>query len=62
MSPFVIPLGIFAMVVLIVAVTQASGMRDLELEIHHRLHALEVEHRRKMRELELEFERIKEQA
>ena len=62
MSPHLIPLEVFAMVVLIVAITQTHGIRNVEWEVQQKLHALEMEHQRKMRELELEFERIKEQA
>ncbi len=61
MSPFLIPLGVFAIVVLIVAITQVAGIRDVEVEVHHVLHAKELEHQRKMRELDLELERIKQQ-
>jgi hypothetical protein len=59
MSPFVIPLGVFAMVVLIVAITQIVRIRDKEMEVHQKLHLEEMEHQRKMRELELDLERIK---
>jgi hypothetical protein len=59
MSPFIIPLGLFAMVVLIVAVTQLSGLREVEIDVHQKLHAKEMEHQRKMRELDMELERIK---
>jgi hypothetical protein len=59
MSPFIIPLGLFAMVVLIVAVTQLSGLREVEIDVHQKLHSEEMEHQRKMRELDLELERIK---
>ena len=60
MSPFLIPLGVFAMVVLIVAIAEVAKIRNLEIEIHQKLHAKEMEHQRKMRELELELERIKQ--
>jgi hypothetical protein len=60
MSPFVIPLGVFAMVVLIVAITQIVRIRDRELEVHQKLYLEEMEHQRKMRELELDLERIKQ--
>jgi len=62
MSPFVIPLGVFAMVVLIVALTQFSQLRNLELDYHQRLHQAENEHQQKMRELEMKLERIKQRA
>jgi hypothetical protein len=58
-SPAIIPLGIFAMVVLIVAITQMVRIRDMEMDVHQRLHQEELEHQRKMRELDLELERLK---
>ncbi len=60
MSPFLIPLGVFVMVVLIVAITQMVSIRDKEMEVQQKLHMQEMEHQRKMRELELELERIKQ--
>lgn len=60
MSPFVIPLGVFAMVVLIVAITQIVKIRDKEMELHQKLRLEEMEHQRQMRELELDLERIKQ--
>jgi len=62
MSPFLIPLGVFAMVVLIVAIVELTKVRDLEMEAHQRLYAKEMEHRLKMRELESELERIKQRT
>jgi len=59
-SPLIIPLAIFAMVVLIVAITQLVKIRDLEMDVHQRLYQEELEHQRKMRELDLELERLKE--
>jgi len=60
LSPFVIPLGAFVMVVLIVALAHVTNIRDLEVAVHQKLYAKEMEHQRKMRELELELERIKQ--
>ena len=54
MSPFLIPLGVFAMVVLIVALAETAKIRILELDTHQRLHRGEMEHERKMKELEIE--------
>ena len=62
MSPFVVPLAVFAMVVIIVAITHLAGIRDKEIEINEKLHFEEMEHQRKMRELEMEHERIKQGA
>jgi len=60
MSPFLIPLAVFAMVVLIVAIAHLSKIRNLEVDFHQQLHSAEMYHQRKMRELELELERIKQ--
>ncbi|MGD1105249.1 MAG: hypothetical protein ABSA59_24655 [Terriglobia bacterium] len=60
MSPFLVPLAVFAMVVLIVAITHVAKIRNLEIEVHQKLHMKELEHQRKMQELELELERIKQ--
>jgi hypothetical protein len=62
MSPFLIPLGIFATVVLIVAITQMVSIRDKEMEVQQKLHVQEMEHQRKMRELESQLERIKQRT
>jgi hypothetical protein len=62
MSPFLTPLAVFAMVVLIVAIAEMAKIRNMELEVHQKLHGQEMEHQRKMRELELELERIKQGA
>jgi hypothetical protein len=62
MSPFFVPLGIFAMVVLIVAIVAVSKIRDIEVDVHQKLHAKEMEHQQKMRELELELQRIEQGA
>jgi hypothetical protein len=59
-SPFIIPLAVFAMVVLIVAIVSLARLRETEMEVHQRLYMEEMEHQRKMRELELELERVKQ--
>ena len=53
-NPFVIPLGAFIMVVLIVAITSLRKMREKELEAHRELRMREMEHERKLKELEIE--------
>jgi len=58
MSPFLIPLAVFAMVVLIVAIVQVAKIHEVEIEVHQKLYLGEMEHQRKMRELELELARI----
>ena len=53
-----VPLAVFALVVLIVAITSIAKLRDKEMEVHQRLYTQELEHQRKMKELALELERI----
>jgi hypothetical protein len=60
MSPYLIPLGVFAMVVLIVAIAELAKIRNRELEVHQQLHGQEMEHQRKMRELDLELEPMRQ--
>ncbi len=59
-TPFVIPLACFAMVILIVAIINMTKIRDKELEVHQRLHEEQLEHARKMKELEIELTRIRQ--
>lgn len=59
-SPFIIPLACFVMVVLIVAVVNVAKMRDMELDVHGRLRNEEMEHQRKMKELEIELARVRQ--
>ncbi len=59
-SPFIIPLAVFAMVALIVAIVIVAKIHDLEVEIQTKLHAEELEHRSKMQELDLELTRVRE--
>jgi ADP-ribosylglycohydrolase len=58
-SPFVIPLAVFAMVILIVAIVRLAKIRDKEIEVQQRLHLEQLEHQRKMQELELELTRLR---
>jgi hypothetical protein len=60
MSPLMIPLAVFAMVVLIVALTHLAQIRNLEIDVHQKLHVQEMEHQRRMKELDLELQRIKQ--
>jgi hypothetical protein len=59
-EPFIIPLACFAMVALIVAIVNMVKIRDQEMDVRQRLYQEELEHRRKMSELDLELERIKQ--
>lgn len=54
-----VPLAVFAVVVLLVAITSLTKLRDKEMQVHQRLYAEELEHQRKMKELALELERVK---
>ena len=54
-----VPLSCFAAVILIVAVVCTSRIRSVEVEVQRRLHFEELEHQQKMRELQLEWERVK---
>ena len=58
-SPFIIPLAGFAVTVVVVAITQLAKMRDMEMWAQQRLHLEEMEHQRKMRELELALDQVK---
>jgi hypothetical protein len=58
-SPFVVPLAAFAMVILIVAIIKLAKIRDKEMEVQQRLHLEQMEHQRKMQELELELTRLR---
>ena len=59
-NPFIIPLAVFAMVVLIVGIASITKVRDKELEVHQKLHGEELEHARKMKELEIELSRVRQ--
>jgi hypothetical protein len=56
LSPFIIPLGAFVMVVCIVFITASHKSRDKELDFE--LRQREMEHARKMKEMELELARL----
>jgi hypothetical protein len=58
-SPLIIPLAVFAMVVLIVAIVKLAKIRDRELEVQQKLHLEQMEHQRKMQELELQLARLR---
>jgi hypothetical protein len=58
LSPIVIPLGFFAMVVLIVAIAVMKKMRDRELQAHQELRLREMDHERRLKELEIEKAKV----
>lgn len=59
-SPLIIPILVFAVVVLILAIVYVAKVHDKEIEVHWKLHAEELEHQRKMQELEKQLERVKQ--
>jgi len=58
-SPFIIPLAGFALVVIIVAIVHLTKIRELEVDAQQRLRIEEMEHQRKMHELDLELEQVR---
>ena len=53
-SPFIVPLGAFAMVAIIVTVVVWSKARMKEMEVDRDLRLQQMEHERRMKELEIE--------
>lgn len=58
-SPFIVPLAVFAMVALLVAIIDLAKIRDREIDVRNRLYQEELEHQRRMKELGAELEQIK---
>ncbi len=58
-SPFIIPLGAFVMVICIVAIVMWNKNRSKELDYELRIR--EMEHAKKMKEMDLELARLKAQ-
>lgn len=59
LTPFVIPLAAFVFVIIIVGLTSTVKLRDKEMEIQQRLHLEELDHRRKMQELDMRLQEVK---
>jgi hypothetical protein len=57
-NPFIVPLGAFVMVIFIVAIVSMRKMREHELRAHQELRIREMEHERKMKELEIDKARL----
>ncbi len=55
-----IPILVFAVVVLILAIVHVAKIHDKEREVYWKLHSEELEHQRKMQELEKQLERVKQ--
>jgi hypothetical protein len=60
-SPLIVPLALFAAVILLLTLIKATRIRNIEAEIRRRLHQEEKEHWRKMGELEVELGRTKQE-
>ena len=59
-SPFIVPLAGFAMVALLVAIINMVKIRDREVDVRQKLYVEEMEHHRKMKELEMELGQLKQ--
>lgn len=59
-SPFIIPLACFAMVAVLVAIINVMKIRDLETDVRLRLHQEELDHRRRMQELDQRLAQLKQ--
>ncbi|HEY6290182.1 MAG TPA: hypothetical protein VI455_01290 [Terriglobia bacterium] len=57
-----VPLGCFAMVVLIVALTSFAKIHDRETDTLSALGRAEAEHRARLAELDLELQRLKQRG
>jgi hypothetical protein len=53
-----IPLGAFAMAIIIVAISSFRKMRERELQAHQDLRMREMEHERRLKELEIEKAKV----
>jgi hypothetical protein len=58
-SPLIIPLAVFATVVIIVAIAKLAKIRDKEMEVHQQLHLEQLEHHRRMQELQRELDQVR---
>ena len=61
-SPLIIPLAIFAALILVLTIRKAVRLRAIEAEVQRRLCQEEAEHGCRMRELEVELERTKQEG
>lgn len=57
-NPMVIPLAVFLMVVLIVGIVSLRKVEEKRLQAHQELRQREMEHERKLKELEIEKAKI----
>jgi hypothetical protein len=57
--PYLIPIAAMLMVVAIVGIVFWHKAREKELQFHQDLRLKELEHQRRMKEIELEIEKLK---
>ncbi len=55
---FLTPIAGMALVILIVAIVSFAKIHEQETDVRFKLHAAEMEHQKRMKELELELERF----
>jgi hypothetical protein len=56
---FLIPISGMAGIILIVAIISILKTHERESEVRYKLHAAEMEHQKRMKELELELEKTR---
>ncbi len=56
---FLTPIAGMALVILIVAIVSFAKIHEQETDVRFKLHAAEMEHQKRMKELELELERFR---
>ena len=58
MNPLLVPLVGMASVVLIVAIVILARLRDKEVEVERQLYLAQMEHRRKMKDLDRQLDEV----
>lgn len=58
-NPLMIPIAAFLMTVIIVAIVMWQKAREKELQYHQEMRLREMEHQLKMKELEVDMEKLK---
>jgi len=56
---FLTPIAGMALVILIVAIVSFAKIHEQETDVRFKLHAAEMEHQKRMKELELELEKFR---
>ena len=58
-NPLMIPIAAFLMTVIIVAIVMWQKAREKELQYHQEMRLREMEHQLKMKELEVDMQKLK---